>query len=274
MKPKALLLRVGADTGEGSGGYLGSISRDNSFEWTPIPGHDDPLWEELTYGDNTSKKENIRLAPKIIQLLKLQKGDLLVFYAGLKKKSVDAIYIIGYYIIDKIYDLIEPSLSPKEIDELIEEINQKYKNPHVKFINKQKKNNLIIIGEKGGLLKYGIKIGSKIGSQYRMDPEFYFLDYYGNLTRAGSAHKINFKNVWNLLKEKELQKFEKSDTTELEWVRIWKTLSKEEILEIINKIKKDKNINELDFIQFLSKHVFFEDNEINLKEIIKEGINV
>jgi len=272
MKPKALLLRVGADTGEGSGGFVGSISEDNSFEWTPMPRHDDPLWEELTYGDNVSKKENNRPAPKISQLQKLSKNDLLVFYAALKKKSINAIYIIGYYIIKKIYDLIEPNLPDEELNEIIKEINQKYKNPHVKFINKIRKGNLIIVGEAGGLLKKGIKIGSKIGSQYRMDPEFYFLNYYGDLTRAGSGHIISFKNMWNLLKDKELQKFKKIDSSEFEWVRIWKSLQKEEILEIIDNIKK-KNLEVIDFIEFLTRNICFDDKNIKIElELIKSKI--
>ena len=260
-RPKALLLRVGADTGEGSGGFVGSILEDNSFEWTPMPGHDDPSWKELTYGDSVSRKENNRPAPKISQLQKLSKGDLLVFYAALKKKSVNSIYIIGYYVIKKLYDLIEPNLPLVKINEVIKELNQKYKNPHVKFINKLRKGNLIIAGEKGGLLKKGIKVGSKIGSQYRMDPEFYFLNYYGDLTRAGSGHIINFKTVWDLLKDEELQVFKKVDSSELEWVRIWKNLSKEEINEIINDVK-EKNIEVLDFIDFLIKNISFNDNNI------------
>jgi len=252
VKPKALLLRVGADTGEGSGGFVGSISKNNSFEWTPMPEHNDPLWNELSYGDNVSKKENNRPAPKISQLQKLNKGDLLVFYAGLKKISVNAIYIIGYYIIKKIYDLIEPNLPPEKLNDTIKELNQKYKDPRIKNINKLRKGNLIIIGEEGGLLKKGIKIGSKVGSQYRMDQEFYFLKYYGDLTRVGSGHNISYKNVWDLLKDKELQTFKKVDSEELEWVKIWKSLSKEEIMEITNDIK-EKNLEVPDFIDFLKK---------------------
>ncbi len=272
IKPKALLLRVGADTGEGSGGFVGSISEDNLFEWTPMPGHDDPLWRELTYGDNVSSNENNRSAPKISQLQKLNKGDLLVFYAALKKKSVNAIYIIGYYVIKKIYDLIEPNIPHEKLNEIIKELNHKYKNPHVKFINKLKKGNLIIVGEEGGLLKKGIKIGSKIGSHYRMDPEFYFLDYYSDLTRAGSGHNISFKNVWNLLKDKELQKFKKIDSSEIEWARIWKSLPKEEILEIIDNIIK-KNLEVIDFIEFLTKNIFFDDKSFNIElELIKGKI--
>ena len=272
MKPKALLLRVGADTGKESGGFLGSISEDNSFEWAPIPWHDDPLWEELTYGDNVSRKNDNRQAPKISQLQKLSNGDLLVFYAALKNKSVNAIYIIGYYVIKKIYDLIEPNLPQEKTNEIIEEINQKYKNPHVKFINKLKKGNLIIIGESGGLLKKGIKIGSKIGPQYRMDPEFYFLNYFGNLTRAGSGHIISFKNVWNLLKDKEFQKFKKIYSSENDWARIWKSLPKEDILEIIDNIK-NTHLDVIDFIEFLKINISFDDKTIkNELELIKSKI--
>ena len=104
---KALLLRVGMD--RGTGGALGPILRDGTFEYIPIPEavptrslatyatlpgrhspslasvlparlaerhpHIDPDFQTATYGDAAPRKR--------AQLLRLAPGDLLVFYAGL-----------------------------------------------------------------------------------------------------------------------------------------------------------------------------------------------
>ncbi len=128
---KALLLRVGID--KGSGGCLGPIFDDGSFEYIPIPEkcdtlentiyanlfgrnykilagfvpiklhnstpHIDPEFETFTYGDPTPNKRN--------QLVKLHPGDLLVFYAGLEEKNsfdIPKLFIIGYFIVKNVYD--------------------------------------------------------------------------------------------------------------------------------------------------------------------------
>jgi hypothetical protein len=104
---KALLLRVRMD--RGTGGALGPIFRDGTFEYVPIPEavptrspstyatlpgrhsrslasvlparlaerhpHIDPDFQTATYGDAAPRKR--------AQLLRLAAGDLLVFYAGL-----------------------------------------------------------------------------------------------------------------------------------------------------------------------------------------------
>lgn len=121
-----VLLRVGIDTG--SGGILGPIFSDDSFEFVPIPDglrtdtrtygntigahsqsltayfptrlrarmcdhpmHVDPEFATFTYGDPTRPKARLR---------ELQHGDLLVFYAGLKGYDCarpPALCIIGYF---------------------------------------------------------------------------------------------------------------------------------------------------------------------------------
>ena len=126
---QVVLLRVGIDTG--SGGILGPLFSDGSFEYIPIPDcfggkgvdkrtygntrgkgrrrlidyfpevrrerlfdqpiHFDPEFETFTYGDPTLPKASLR---------RLSEGSLLVFYAGLKGWGVDcppALYIIGYF---------------------------------------------------------------------------------------------------------------------------------------------------------------------------------
>lgn len=129
---KAMLLRVGID--KGCGGSLSPIFEDGSFEYIPIPESDpdtkeirtyqntsgrknrpladflpskicnnkmhfDPEFETFTYGDPSSKRNS---------LLKLDKNDLLVFYAGLtpykNNKHPTALYIIGYFVVENVVD--------------------------------------------------------------------------------------------------------------------------------------------------------------------------
>ena len=125
---KVVLLRVGIDSG--SGGCQGPLFRDDSFEYVPIPDyyaetygcgeetrtygntigrqgrylaeylhprllgrpmHLDPEWKTFTYGTPSQPQSRLR---------SLEKGDLLVFYAGLEGwhwQSSPALYIIGYF---------------------------------------------------------------------------------------------------------------------------------------------------------------------------------
>lgn len=130
---QVVLLRVGIDTG--SVGIHGPLFKDGSFEYVPIrdgfngcgvsdqtygntdarygkrtlvdyfpekvrenrrnlPIHHDPEFQTFTYGDPTPPKQGLR---------KLQKGDLLVFYAGLQGwdfKCAPALYIVGFFEVE------------------------------------------------------------------------------------------------------------------------------------------------------------------------------
>jgi putative DNA base modification enzyme with NMAD domain len=131
---QVVLLRVAID--KGFGGILGPLFKDGSFEYVPIPDkfngcgisdqtygntkgkcsrklllqyfpkrlqqkrrdiriHYDPEFETFTYGDPTAPKRGLR---------KLGKGDLLVFYAGLKGFDFScnpALYIFAYFEVEK-----------------------------------------------------------------------------------------------------------------------------------------------------------------------------
>ena len=143
LKMKALLLRVGID--KGTDRALGPIFANGTFEYIPlseneqtneqktyrntigrhghplskdIPSvigdrtmHYDPEFETFTYGDPTAKRD---------YLLKLQRGDLLVFYAGLTPFENDeydeALYIIGYFTVENVVDF--NGLSELEMEEM------------------------------------------------------------------------------------------------------------------------------------------------------------
>jgi len=135
---KVLLLRVGMDLGFGG---LGPLFSDGTFEYVPIPDgasrvtdrslffrdiparsggsvaqfvpqrhrgsptHYDPEFDTFTYGDPARNKRR--------QLLRLGKGDMLVFYAGLRPPEEtrgSKLYIIGYLTILQAHTIT--SLSP------------------------------------------------------------------------------------------------------------------------------------------------------------------
>lgn len=126
---KALLLRVGIDTG--SGRARGPIFWDGSFEYIPIPEgretreqrtyaqllgrkgeplstylpkrlaalvpHIDPEFETFTYSDPTKVKR--------LHLMQLQDGDLLVFYAGLRPSDYEdaaRLFLIGSFDVETV----------------------------------------------------------------------------------------------------------------------------------------------------------------------------
>jgi len=191
---KAMLLRVGID--KGTDGVLGPIFEDGFFEYIPISEgdaqskedrtygntigrsgkplstyvpkeienrgmHFDPEFETFTYGDPTSKRK---------YLLKLEKGDLLVFYAGLtpfkNQKQREGLYIIGYFTVQKVVDFNQ--LEKKEIEKCC----QLYpNNAHVKR-SYDTKDLVIVVGDKNSkLLKRAIPISQtkydKIGKPYQ-----------------------------------------------------------------------------------------------------------
>jgi putative DNA base modification enzyme with NMAD domain len=127
MSVKIAMLRVGIDSG--SGGIDSPLFADGSFEYLPIPdstgvdertygnqlAHDgcrplsdffppsrqaamrgqsmhlDPEFTTFTYGDPTPPKAGLR---------RLEAGDMLVFYAGLRghdHAAPPALYLIGYF---------------------------------------------------------------------------------------------------------------------------------------------------------------------------------
>jgi len=179
---KAMLLRVGIDTG--TDGALAPIFEDGSFEFIPISENDtrstekrtytttigrsgkpfstylptkiaertmhyDPEFATFTYGDPTAKRK---------YLIKLEKNDLLVFYAGLVPYHTTAqkkgLYIIGYFTVDEVIDF--NTITPEEACSAA----QRYpNNAHVR--RAEDTNDLVIVvGRKAGsrLLEQAIPI--------------------------------------------------------------------------------------------------------------------
>ncbi len=134
---KALLPRVGMD--RGTGGALGLIFPDGTFEYVPVPEtaptsgagtyatlpgrharslasvlparvaklhpHIDPDFTATTYGDAAPRKRR--------QLLRLEPGDLLVFYTGLLPRPPDdrpKLFAIGFFKVNHVHDLTSRDL--------------------------------------------------------------------------------------------------------------------------------------------------------------------
>lgn len=156
---KALLLRVGID--KGSGGDYGPVFEDSSFEFIPIPEknpkrivnpqtfsqiygrqrqpfsyyvpklkdaipHFDPEFETFTYGDSTPKRRS---------LLKLHKGDYLVFYGGLKPWGhillPQGLYFFGYLVVEEVifFGQLEDAERKKKANEVQKNAHIARKNP-------------------------------------------------------------------------------------------------------------------------------------------------
>lgn len=167
---KAMLLRIGIDKGTDS--TLAPIFEDGSFEYIPLSESDensredrtyvntigrkgrplsdyvpfsiwgkkmhfDPEFNTFTYGDPTSKRW---------YLTKLDKGDLLVFYAGLtpfmNQVYKEALYIIGYFLVDKVIDFNQ--LSESEIEDAAQLFPS---NAHIKR-KKSYSDLVIVVGNK------------------------------------------------------------------------------------------------------------------------------
>lgn len=178
---KAMLLRVGMD--KGTDGTLAPIFSDGLFlyippsEWdttsrekrtyrtmigwngcplaTYLPPrvgartpHDDPEFVTCTYGDASAKRRH---------LLRLQKGDLLVFYAGLqsiRECGMVGLYLIGYLTVERVIDF--NTLTPKQVVRCLEQYPN---NSHAKQ-RASVDNLVIVVGDctRSGLLRSAVRI--------------------------------------------------------------------------------------------------------------------
>ena len=189
---KAILLRVGID--KGTGGCLAPIFENGAFEYIPIPEshtsrqkwsyidlpgnyyrrlapfvprklhnkkpHLDPEFKTFTYGDPTRKANQLR---------SLMPGDALIFYAGLEpfptvKEGISRLFIIGYFIVKRVYDFKQ--MSKKIRGSALLHLG---KNAHA--LRKRLDKNLIIIeGDRvrSKLLKKAIPLG-EVGNRTLKD---------------------------------------------------------------------------------------------------------
>ncbi|MGZ4908789.1 MAG: Nmad3 family putative nucleotide modification protein, partial [Halobacteriota archaeon] len=181
---KAMLLRVGMD--KGTDGALAPLFSDSSFlyippsEWdeksreertyrtmigwngcplaTYLPPrvgsrkpHDDPEFMTCTYGDASAKRR---------YLLRLQKGDIIAFYAGLQPvhgSDMGGLYLIGYLTIERIIDF--STLTSKHVALCL---GRYPNNAHAKQ-RASAENLVIVVGDRtrSGLLRRAIYISER-----------------------------------------------------------------------------------------------------------------
>ena len=96
--------------------------------------HYDPEFDTYTYGEPTN--------PKRGALLKLTKGDLLIFYLGgeykaSKLKTEMGCFIFGYFEVDKVYEWNKSEIENEHM------IRECFKNAHIR--SSKSKNNLVIV---------------------------------------------------------------------------------------------------------------------------------
>lgn len=187
---QVVLLRVGIDTG--SGGIHGPLFPDSTFEFIPIadgfrrtgvdtrtygntkgrhgrpfvqyfpdrlrnkmrsqPMHVDPDFLTFTYGDPTAPKRSLR---------RLQKGDLLVFYAGLEGWGFErepALYIVGYF--EVVAAGFVKDFSEHEIRSLFAE---NFHVRHRRVLNDQRRRLVLVKGGRGSRLLQKAVLISSIG---------------------------------------------------------------------------------------------------------------
>lgn len=180
---KAMLLRVGID--KGTDGVLAPIFDDGTFEYIPLSEkntssteektfnntagihgkhlshylperihekklHNDPEFETYTYGDQTVKGK---------YLLKLEKNDLLVFYAGLtpykNTQFKEGLYIIGYFHVDQVVNFNALDEHQKQVMAC-----ELANNSHIKFNGLE---NLVIVkgNNSSRLLNHGVLLSER-----------------------------------------------------------------------------------------------------------------
>lgn len=215
---QVVLLRVGIDTG--SGGMLGPIFDNGTFEFIPIVGsrdclgrtygntmgrhgrklidyfpgarkvkmqdaplHFDPEFKSYTYGDPTRPKQSLK---------KLKRGDLLVLYAGLKGwgdcKTPPGLYIVGYFVVKDagIYNDLKGDRRLKPFA----------KNWHILNHEKERSDRLILVkGGKGSrLLEKAVKISADKRAKDRGGHPVFVLDpkmqkHFGNFTELNAIQR-------------------------------------------------------------------------------------
>src|SRR5438093_346105 len=225
-----VLLRVGIDTG--CGGMAGPLFSDGSFEFIPIDCdrnlkgrtygnlsgrhgdrklieyfperlhskmqdcfvHDDPEFKTCTYGDPTRPKQSLQ---------KLQKGDLLVFYAGLcgweKCTEPTALYIIGFFnvaIVGLYPDLVTQYSKRKVHEEFTENWHIAHGDTNGRRYKRGSKSELVLV--KGGpgskLLKQAIRLSAQKKKLDRGGHRVFVLDpacekYFGSFTKLNAIQR-------------------------------------------------------------------------------------
>jgi len=130
----------------------------------------------------------------------LNKGDLLVFFWGIKVNNKKQLFIIGYFYVEKIIDL--DFCTRKKIKEL----RKKYFSAH---LIRQSPEGVLVIGSNGKLLDKPIRLTQKIKKKstiYIIKPKYKYLLGINEIQSSSIFIKVlvqkEFLKLKNLLKNK------------------------------------------------------------------------
>lgn len=168
--------------------YLDRVKRSGEWhrEFASFPLHHDPNFEALTFGDPVKTRS---------QLLALDHGDVLAFYAGLVREGESTPihrYLIGYFTVESITDL--DALSPADTNETLE---GHPRNAHVKQYratgDPDRLAGLVIASgnedEPGRRLPRAVQI-----SERRSNGHYYFTEEWRSFLSPSSPYLGGFKN--------------------------------------------------------------------------------
>ena len=168
--------------------YLDQVQRDGAWhrDFAEFPLHHDPNFEALTFGDPNKTRS---------QLLELDPGDLLAFYAGLVREDTSTPihrYLVGYFTVESVTDF--DSLSPAELEAVVETHRR---NAHVKQYrasdDPERLAGLVIASgdesEPGGLLDRAVEI-----SERRENGHYYLTEEWQSFLAPRSTYLGGFKN--------------------------------------------------------------------------------
>lgn len=186
------MIRIGIDLGTSAA--LGPIFPDGSFEYVPIPEwspkskesrtyrntaghlgkpysvylprrlwnqrlHHDPDFEKCTYGESSVKR---------VYLRRMEKGDIIAFYAGLRPFGVrdgkEGLYLVGYLVVERVLDF--DSMSREEVRRAVRLHSC---NAHV--LAHDLRGLVVLVGSRCRILDRAVLI-SRVGRDRRGAPNF------------------------------------------------------------------------------------------------------
>ncbi len=182
--------------------------------YVPLLHHTDPVLEEFTYGDIHSRGRKLKED--------VQEGEYLFFHTSINSRKC----ITAYYVVDRV---METPAAAKE-----KNIVLKYKNPHIKEYLQNKrnyKNDVLVFGDPilsrrlDRPLEFNRKLAQKLSLDIKFRQGFTDSQCIGSATRQW--RELSRRDVQALLNE--------IKDSETEGITIQKTLSTEEVTEIIEK---------------------------------------
>ena len=168
--------------------YFDRVYRNGRWHeaFANVPLHHDPNFAALTFGDPKKSRS---------QLLRLEPGDLLGFYAGLVREGHSTPihrYLIGYFTVASVTDFDSLSPADRELALAIHDRNAHLKQYRANGDDARLAGLVIASGDpekSGGLLDRAIQV-----SERRENGHYYFTDAWESFLSPRSSYLGGFKN--------------------------------------------------------------------------------